>query len=165
MGGNSEVSLIPHLCAKVLLVLADDSCLPYLRVLWHVCQRVGPDDVATKTEKSTFNDQHLLWYLQRNHGEPGLTRCRWAPAWCQEEGWWGRRTACSDGRSFRLEEERAESIRAAQEASDIVLYVTPRQHRNEHSGNRKYGRSSLVKPTWVECLTGSCSGDLLVLGP
>lgn len=61
---DSEVSLIPHLCAKVLLVLAkvllDDSCLPYLGVLWHVCQWVGPDDVATKTEKSTFNHQHLL---------------------------------------------------------------------------------------------------------
>lgn len=50
---DSEVSLIPHLCAKVLLVLAD-ACLPYLRVLWHVCQWVGPDDVAIKTEKSNL---------------------------------------------------------------------------------------------------------------
>lgn len=46
---DSEVSLVPHLCAKVLLVLADPG-LPYLRVLWHVGQRVGPDDVAVKTE-------------------------------------------------------------------------------------------------------------------
>lgn len=46
---DSEVSLIPHLCAKVLLVLAEPD-LPYLRVLGHVCQRVGADDVARKTE-------------------------------------------------------------------------------------------------------------------
>lgn len=46
---DSEVSLVPHLCAKVLLVLAEPG-LPYLRVLGHVRQRVGADDVAVKTE-------------------------------------------------------------------------------------------------------------------
>lgn len=71
------------------------------------------------------------------HDWRALTRCRWAPAWCQEEGWWGRRTACSDGRSFRLEEERRETAKAAQESSYAVLYQadsmstskSPRQHR------------------------------------
>lgn len=46
---NSEVSLILHLCAKVLLVLAEPG-LAHLRVLRHVGQRVGADDVAIKTE-------------------------------------------------------------------------------------------------------------------
>lgn len=37
-----------------------------------------------------------------------LTQCRWASAWCRAEDWWGRRTACSDGRSSHLLKKKKE---------------------------------------------------------
>lgn len=50
--GASEVSLLLGLRAKVLLVLGA-AHLSHLRVLWHVRQRVGADDVPAEARKHT----------------------------------------------------------------------------------------------------------------
>lgn len=52
-GVDSEVSLFLRLCGKVLLVLGAASLshlahLAHLCVFWHVCQRVGADDVPAE---------------------------------------------------------------------------------------------------------------------
>ena len=69
---------------------------------------------------------------------PVLTQCRWAPAWCREEDWWARRTACSGGRSSRLEKETEETFRAALEPSLAPLHhYTVHQPGNEPSNHRE----------------------------
>ena len=57
MEGASEVSLVSRLGAKLLLV-PGASRLPHLRVLWHVGQRVGPDNVPGDRNN----------YIIRQHG-------------------------------------------------------------------------------------------------
>lgn len=118
------MSLIPLLCAKVLLVLAEPG-LSHLRVLRHVGQRVGADDVAVKTEffislpafalKSkavvpceNMNDQLLHDVVELQHGV-------------------GRRVDEDVGQRvlmvvhFVYGEERGETAKAAQESSYTVL--------------------------------------------
>ena len=69
---------------------------------------------------------------------PILTQCHWAPAWCQEEDWWARRTVCSGGRSSRLEKETEETFRAALEPSLAPLHhYTVHQPGNEPSNHRE----------------------------
>lgn len=67
-----------------------------------------------------------------------LTQHRWAPAWCQEEDWWGRRTMCSGGRSSHLEKETQETFRASPEPSLVLLHYTVHQSGNEPSNHWKY---------------------------
>lgn len=68
--------------------------------------------------QKSFPFRLSLW---RRGEERALTQCRWAPAWCRAEGWWGRRTACSGGRSSRLRTEEEENFRAPPEPSFILL--------------------------------------------
>lgn len=61
-GGGSEVSLLLGLRAKVLLVLGA-AHLSHLRVLWHVRQRVGADDVPAEARKTKKNQKHdRMWH-------------------------------------------------------------------------------------------------------
>lgn len=70
-GGGSEVSLLLGLCAKVLLVLGA-AHLSHLRVLWHVRQRVGADDVPAeeknthKKNKTRQDVAHVTELVQNN---------------------------------------------------------------------------------------------------
>lgn len=60
--GGSEVSLLLGLRAKVLLVLGATR-LPHLRVLWHVSQRVGADDVPAEARRQKETRQGGMWAL------------------------------------------------------------------------------------------------------
>lgn len=69
-----------------------------------------------------------------------LTRCRWAPAWCQAEDWWGRRTVCSGGHSSHLWEKKKteETFRAGLGPSLVLLHYTVHQPGNEPYNCWKY---------------------------